>query len=80
VRDVIGNIYHPAFEQALRPRPCSGEACRCHIGYVHMRDLDLYTLFGDGVLERIPALTPDRDAVRMRLAAYEMDAAAAGSA
>jgi len=77
VRDVIGNIYDPAFEQALQPRPCSGEVCRCHIGYVHMRDLDLYTLFGDGVLERIPALTPDRDAVRLRLAAYAMDAAAA---
>ena len=74
VLDVIGNLYDPAFEQALRPRPCSGNACRCHIGYVHMRDLDLYALFGDGVLERIPAATPERDAVRVRLAAYAGDA------
>jgi hypothetical protein len=38
-----------------------------------MRDLDLYTLFGDGVLERIPAAAPDREAVRLRLAAYAQD-------
>jgi MoaA/NifB/PqqE/SkfB family radical SAM enzyme len=43
VRDVIGNLYDENFEQVLRPRPCGGDACRCHIGYVHMRDLDLYT-------------------------------------
>jgi MoaA/NifB/PqqE/SkfB family radical SAM enzyme len=70
VRDVIGNIYDPAFETILKPRPCSGEICRCHIGYVHMRDLDLYTLFGNGVLERIPAQAPDRAAVRARLDAF----------
>lgn len=70
VRDVIGNLYDPAFEAILKPRLCSGEICRCHIGYVHMRDLDLYTVFGDGVLERIPAQTPDRAAVRARLAAF----------
>jgi hypothetical protein len=70
VRDVIGNIYDPAFEDVLQPRRCNADACRCHIGYVHMRDLDLYTLFGDGVLERIPALAPDRELARLRLAAY----------
>jgi hypothetical protein len=76
VREVIGNLYDSAFEQVLRPRPCSGEVCRCHIGYVHMRDLDLYTLFGDGVLERIPDAAPDRDEVRLRLAAYALGAPA----
>ena len=76
VRDVIGNLYSRELEQMLRPRACSGEVCRCHIGYVHMRDLDLTSLFGDGVLERIPATLPDREAVRMRLAAYAQDAAA----
>jgi MoaA/NifB/PqqE/SkfB family radical SAM enzyme len=70
VRDVIGNIYDPDFEHVLRPRACSGETCRCHIGYVHMHDLDLYSLFGDGVLERIPAHAPDREAVRARLSTY----------
>jgi len=70
VRDIIGNLYDPEFEQALRPRPCSGDVCRCHIGYVHMRDLDLYTLFGDGMLERIPADVPEREAARTRLAQF----------
>ncbi|MGJ4926018.1 STM4011 family radical SAM protein [Bradyrhizobium sp. HKCCYLS2038] len=68
VRDVIGNLYDPGFEQVLQPRACSGDICRCHIGYVHMRDLDLYTLFGDGVLERIPAELPTREAAQQRLA------------
>jgi hypothetical protein len=40
-----------------------------------MRDLDLHALFGDGVLERIPASVPDRDTARLRLAAYARDAA-----
>ena len=78
VRDVIGNLYDPAFDDALRPRPCSGESCRCHIGYVHMRDLDLYSVFGDGVLERIPARVPDRDDARLRLAAYDQGVIAVG--
>lgn len=73
VRDVIGNIYEPGFEQILKPRPCSGDTCRCHIGYVHMRDLDLYSLFGGGIMERIPAGAPDREAARLRLAAYAQD-------
>jgi MoaA/NifB/PqqE/SkfB family radical SAM enzyme len=57
----IGNIYAPDFEDALRPRACSGNACRCHIGYSHLKDLDLETLFGQGLLERKPpvGMTPE---------------------
>jgi hypothetical protein len=51
----IGNIYEPGFEQALLPRPCTNATCGCHIGYVHMPERGLYEVFGDGVLERIPA-------------------------
>lgn len=54
----IGNIYDPSFTAALRPAPCSSQECRCHIGYVHMPDTGLYELFGDGLLERIPARWP----------------------
>jgi MoaA/NifB/PqqE/SkfB family radical SAM enzyme len=71
IRDVIGNIYDSNFEQALQPRPCTGDICRCHIGYVHMRDLNLYSIFGDAVLERIPAVAPNRETVQLRLASYE---------
>jgi MoaA/NifB/PqqE/SkfB family radical SAM enzyme len=55
IKTVIGNIYSPGFEEALQPTPCSNLTCGCHIGYVHMDDLKLYDVFGDGVLERIPA-------------------------
>jgi MoaA/NifB/PqqE/SkfB family radical SAM enzyme len=55
IRTPIGNIYAPGFEHALEPRACPNAACGCHIGYVHMPALKLYEVFGDGVLERIPA-------------------------
>ena len=50
----IGNIYEDGFEHQLRPQPCTQALCGCHIGYVHRPELELYELFGDGVLERIP--------------------------
>ncbi len=55
IRTPIGNIYEPGFERLLEPRPCPNTTCGCHIGYVHMEDLALYDVFGQGVLERIPA-------------------------
>jgi MoaA/NifB/PqqE/SkfB family radical SAM enzyme len=55
IKAPLGNIYAPGFERALRPTPCTNATCGCHIGYVHMNDLKLYEVFGDGVLERIPA-------------------------
>jgi hypothetical protein len=58
VREVIGNLYEPGFEAALKERPCPNVTCGCHIGYVHLDDLGLYPVFGDGILERIPAIWP----------------------
>ncbi|HZO73447.1 MAG TPA: STM4011 family radical SAM protein [Ktedonobacteraceae bacterium] len=55
IKTPIGNIYEPGFEAALYARTCTNATCGCHIGYVHMDDLKLYPVFGDGVLERIPA-------------------------
>ena len=54
VKIPIGNIFDSDWEAALRPRPCPNETCGCHIGYIHMPDLNLYPLFGDGLLERRP--------------------------
>jgi MoaA/NifB/PqqE/SkfB family radical SAM enzyme len=54
IKTVIGNIYEPGFEAALRPTPCTNISCGCHIGYVHMQDLGLYEVFDAGILERIP--------------------------
>jgi MoaA/NifB/PqqE/SkfB family radical SAM enzyme len=70
IKEPIGNIYAPDFEEKLTPRACTGTVCRCHIGYVHMDDLDLYALFGSGVLERIPHGQVDRDDARLRIAAF----------
>jgi hypothetical protein len=39
----------------LRLSLCGNATCGCHIGYVHMDELKLYEVFGEGVLERIPA-------------------------
>jgi MoaA/NifB/PqqE/SkfB family radical SAM enzyme len=55
IHRAIGNIYEPGWEEALRPRTCPNATCGCHIGYVHMQELGLYQVFGDGVLERVPA-------------------------
>ncbi len=54
----IGNIYRDNIFALLAPRTCPNVTCECHIGYVHRPDLDLYWLFGDNVLERIPAGWP----------------------
>jgi MoaA/NifB/PqqE/SkfB family radical SAM enzyme len=58
IREPIGNLYDPEFRRALRTTPCTNATCGCHIGYVHMNDLGLYDVFGDGVLERIPVRFP----------------------
>lgn len=55
IRTPIGNLYEPGFERALRARSCTNETCGCHIGYVHMPHLKFYEVFGEGILERIPA-------------------------
>ncbi len=55
VKEVIGNIYEPGFAAALRPRVCPAATCGCHIGYVHLEELGLAEVFGEGLLERIPA-------------------------
>jgi MoaA/NifB/PqqE/SkfB family radical SAM enzyme len=55
IKTPLGNIYAPGFERALHPTPCTNASCGCHIGYVHLTHLNQYEIFGDGVLERIPA-------------------------
>ncbi len=55
VPEPIGNLYDPGFADALIERPSPNETCGCHIGYVHLDDLGLAPVFGEGLLERIPA-------------------------
>ncbi len=55
IKTPIGNLYDADFEQCLTKRPCTNTTCHCHIGYVHMPELRMNEVFGDGILERIPA-------------------------
>lgn len=55
IQDTVANFYDESFMQRLIATPCTASKCGCHIGYVHMNDLPLYDIFGDGVLERVPA-------------------------
>jgi hypothetical protein len=66
IQEPIGNLYDPDFERALAPRPCTNATCGCHIGYVHMNELDLYDVFAGGVLERIPAKSIWREVLKGR--------------
>ncbi len=54
IQQTIGNIYDDDLDTVLHDRPCTNNTCGCHIGYVHMDDLKLYQIYGDGILERIP--------------------------
>lgn len=54
IKQTIGNLYDTDWERALRPRACENATCGCHIGYVHMPELRLADVFGDGLLERVP--------------------------
>ena len=58
IAEPLGNLYDGSYRAALRPRPCTNAVCDCHIGYVHLKRLPLYEIFGRGVLERIPAGHP----------------------
>jgi hypothetical protein len=50
----LGNLYDGSYRAALGPAPCPKAECDCHIGYVHLKKLNLYQVYGPGVLERIP--------------------------
>ncbi|MGV3771784.1 MAG: STM4011 family radical SAM protein [Verrucomicrobiales bacterium] len=62
IAEIIGNIYTPDFDDALKPRLCTKATCGCHIGYVHRPELNQNVLYGQNILERIPASWPKVDA------------------
>jgi len=51
----IGSICSPDWEAELRARVCPNATCGCHIGYVHLKTLKQGLIYGEGLLERIPA-------------------------
>lgn len=55
IPNILGNLYLPDFKTRLFPRPCRRATCHCHIGYIHMPELALYSRYERGLLERIPS-------------------------
>lgn len=52
---ILGNLYEQPLEEILGgPRPCPNATCGCHIGYVHLDELGLRSVFGDRLPERVP--------------------------
>ncbi|MFB9993314.1 STM4011 family radical SAM protein [Deinococcus oregonensis] len=50
----LGNLYSGPLEALLQPRPCTRAFCECHIGYVHLPQLQSAEVYGAGLLARIP--------------------------
>ena len=55
VDTVLGNLYRDDLATLGDDRGCPNRECGCHIGYVHLKVLDLHEIFSEGLLERIPA-------------------------
>lgn len=53
-RRVIGHLYRDGLEGLSADRPCGMKECDCYIGYIHMPDLELGSVYGSGLLERRP--------------------------
>lgn len=53
IKKKLGNIYQQQLTSILKTSPCSNDDCSCYIGYIHMPDLALETVYGDKILERI---------------------------
>jgi hypothetical protein len=51
---IIGSINDPGWSPAPHQPRCTQATCHCHIGYAHRPDLGLDSIFGSGILERIP--------------------------
>jgi hypothetical protein len=66
VDEILGNLYDGSFDAALRERPCPNATCGCHIGYVHLDELGLARLYGDGLLERIPDVSAQKVIARVQ--------------
>jgi MoaA/NifB/PqqE/SkfB family radical SAM enzyme len=66
IAEPLGNLYVDDLSSMLRERACSRAACGCAIGYVYLDHLDLRTIYGDGILERVPARS-SRGAARVHL-------------
>lgn len=50
----LGNIYTDDMNNILAPTPCTNTECRCYIGYINLEELQLDSIYGEGIVARIP--------------------------
>ncbi|XAM01614.1 STM4011 family radical SAM protein [Phycisphaeraceae bacterium D3-23] len=67
IKAPIANIYERGWAKALESRGCTNNQCGCHIGYVHLEALELDTVYGQGLLDRIPERPLSRGETRDRI-------------
>ena len=53
IKEKLGNLYQDDLTTILQPRLCTNDTCGCHIGYVHLNELNLYEVYKGRELERI---------------------------
>ncbi|MCH2207105.1 MAG: STM4011 family radical SAM protein [Lentisphaerales bacterium] len=58
IKTPLGNIYEKPLVELSMKTGCENSHCGCHIGYVHLKKLDLYKTFGSGVMERSYTTVP----------------------
>ncbi|CAM2069636.1 Radical SAM protein [Sulfidibacter corallicola] len=51
---VVGNIGDGDIAEKLVKSPCTNASCGCYIGYIHLNHLNLESVYGDGLVARIP--------------------------
>ncbi len=54
ISNKIGNIYEQPISEILAPAACTNTTCRCYIGYMNLKSLNLEQIYGNQILERIP--------------------------
>ena len=54
IKKSIGNIYQQSIDDILSSQPCTNDYCRCYIGYINLKELNLNEVYSNRILERIP--------------------------
>ena len=54
IKAPLGNIYQQPIDDMLRKQPCTNNNCRCYIGYINLKALNLNQIYSERILERIP--------------------------
>ena len=54
IKNKIGNIYKNDLNDIKKAEPCTNTECRCYIGYLNLKALQLENIYKENLLVRIP--------------------------